>query len=267
MVSYPRRHFYDNVYVRAVSFLLSHWSVCILYHVLCIFTFVWLLASVKLCFLTFYSFSVRLISIFVAFFKTRKIHNIQLHPLWTVHIPVMQVTKVFLGRVTSRNMNTAIVQSVHICVMCVTDPSVDSVHWTNIYADTQGSVFVVVCVINHSMHRVIWIYISVYIAESAHILVLCVVNLSVFGVILLHINAYTAGSGHMSVMCVRSPFVIWVTWKNIKFCTLGSVHIRAICVRNHSVNWVPWTYTNASILERPHIHVTCVINHLAVGVV
>jgi hypothetical protein len=201
-------------------------------------------------------------------FKIKRIQkDIQLHPVWTVCIPVIRRMKNFLGRVTSGNNNTDVVQSVHICVMCVTNLSVDSVHWTNIYAGTQGSVCVVMCVINHFTHRVIWIYISAHIVVSAPILVLCVINLSVLGVIWLHISAYIVGRGHTSVMCVRSPFDIWVTWKNIKFCTLDSVHIPVICVKNHSVSWVPWTYINVPILERPHIHVKCVINPLAVGVV
>jgi len=62
-------------------------------------------------------------------FKIREIQgDIQLHPVWTICIPVTRVMKNFLGRVTSGNINTDVVQSVHICVMCVKNLSVDSVH-------------------------------------------------------------------------------------------------------------------------------------------
>lgn len=244
----------DKVHLRAVLFPLLHLSLCILYHIFCIFPFVWLLPSVLFFDTLFILFNIYL-HIFCIFKIKRIQKDIQLHPVWTICIPVTRAMKNFLGRVTSGNINTDVVQSVHICVMCVTNLSVDSVHWTNIYAGTQGSVCLVTCVINHFMHQVSWIYISAYIVVNAPILVLCVINLSVFGVIWLHISAYIVGRGHTSVMCVRSPFDIWVTWKNIKFCTLDSGHIPVICVKNRSISWVPWTYINVPTLERHHIHV------------
>ena len=102
--------------------------------------------------------------------------------------------------------------------------------------------------VSHSLVRVIWRDINVYILGNAHMSVMCAVNHSVTRVIWRHMNGHIVGSGHLTVMCVVNHLVIKVSWRHIYTDIWVNFHTPEMCAIGHLLIGAFWMSASINVL-------------------
>ena len=122
------------------------------------------------------------------------------------------------------------------------------------------------CVIQHSVSRVLCWDSKVYVGEGTCITMM-LINHAGTRLMSRVINAYVVENIQLSVILVRSHSACWGVWSDMNTYIAENIPIPVMFVIDHSLKRVIWSHINADIAENLHIPVMFVINHLRLRVI
>jgi len=118
------------------------------------------------------------------------------------------------------------------------------------------------CVISHSMIRVIWRNINAYILESVRSLAVCVISPTVLRVIWRNMLSCTVMCVHIAVLCVIKGLFLRVIWRSMfSVCMVKGINISVMSVTNHSPFCLIWKDINCYTVKTADITVRRAICH------